>query len=130
MPLVNAHSLKVMKGFTLLEVMLSMAVFSIAGLALLSTANTNITNLNSLEEKIVASWIASNQLVEVNLINKWPPDKEAKGSVELAGQQWYWQQKVLETADDDLRQLTIEVRIEEKSEQETSSLVTFVTKEE
>lgn len=118
------------KGFTLLEVMLSMAVFAIAGVALLSTANTNITNLNAFEEKIIASWVASNQLVETKLVNKWPPDNKEKGSTEIAGQTWFWEQVALKTTDDNLRQLTVDVRIAESDESSIASLVTFVTREE
>lgn len=120
---------KLVKGFTLLEVMLSMAVFAIAGVALLSTANTNLINLNAFEEKIIASWVASNQLVETKLINNWPPENNDKGSVEISGQTWFWQQKAAKTADDDLRQLTVEVRIAEDDDNSIASLVTFVTRE-
>ncbi len=119
---------KCAKGFTLLEVMLSMAVFAIAGVALLSTANTNIINLNSFEERIIASWVASNQLVEAKLSNQWPPENNEKGSSEISGQVWHWQQQALKTADDNLRQITVEVRIAEADEKSIASLVTFVTR--
>ena len=69
-------------GFTLIEVMLAMAVFSIAGIAILGTADTNARNLGHLESKIVASWVASNQLVEVTLDTTWPPKNNKKGKVE------------------------------------------------
>lgn len=124
----NTH-IKLVKGFTLLEVMLSMAVFAIAGVALLSTANTNLINLNSFEQKIIASWVASNQLVETKLVGQWPPKNNDKGSVELSGKTWFWQQQSLKTADDNLRQLTVEVRLAEDDEKSVASLVTFVTRE-
>jgi general secretion pathway protein I len=123
------HSVdKLKNGFTLIEVMLAMAVFSIAGIAILGTADTNARNLGYLESQIIASWVASNQLVEVTLDNSWPPKNNKKGKVEFAGQEWFWQQKVIKTTDKDMRSIVMEVRLEEKNESALTSLTTFVAK--
>lgn len=116
------------KGFTLIEVMLAMAVFSVAGIAILGTADTNARNLGYLESKIIASWVASNQLVEANLDNSWPPKNNRKGKVEVAGQEWFWQQKVIKTTDKDMRAIVMEVRLEEKEESALTTLMTYVSK--
>ncbi len=125
---VNYTRKKFKNGFTLIEVMLAMAVFSIAGIAILGTADTNARNLGHLESKIVASWVASNQLVEVTLDNTWPPKNNKKGKVELAGQEWFWQQKVIKTTDKDLRAIVMEVRLTERDESVLTSLMTYVAK--
>lgn len=125
---VNYTRTKLKNGFTLIEVMLAMAVFSIAGIAILGTADTNARNLGHLESKIIASWVASNQLVEVTLDTVWPPKNNKKGKVELAGQEWFWQQKVLKTTDKDLRAVVMEVRLTETEESILTSLTTYVAK--
>lgn len=114
------------RAFTLIEVMLAMAVFSIAGVALLGVADTSIRGLGQLEQKILANWVASNQLVETHLEQKWPPKNNKKGSVELGGHLWYWQQKVIKTTDEKMRALIMEVRSDEKQEQAVASLTTYV----
>jgi len=119
---------KLSQGFTLIEVMLAMAVFSIAGIAILGTADTNARNLGHLESKIIANWVASNQLVEVTLDSSWPPKNNKKGKVELAGQEWFWQQKVIKSTEKDMRAIVMEVRIEEKDETALNSLMTYVAK--
>tara|TARA_R110000744_G_scaffold20336_1_gene53357 strand:- start:5557 stop:5967 length:411 start_codon:yes stop_codon:yes gene_type:complete len=126
---VNFSVNKLQKGFTLIEVMLAMAVFSIAGIAILGTADTNARNLGYLESKIIASWVASNQLVEVTLDTSWPPKNNKKGKVELAGQEWFWQQKVVKTTDNDMRAIVMEVRLEEKSAKSLTSLMTYISKQ-
>ncbi|MGB2739042.1 MAG: type II secretion system minor pseudopilin GspI [Cognaticolwellia sp.] len=128
--LANLHSSvqKLQKGFTLIEVMLAMAVFSIAGIAILGTADTNARNLGYLESKIIASWVASNQLVEVTLDTSWPPKNNKKGKVEFAGQEWFWQQKVVKTTDKDMRAIVMEVRLEEKDPSALSHLMTYIAK--
>lgn len=125
---VNHLVKKWQQGFTLLEVMLAMAVFSIAGIAILGTADTNARNLGYLESKIIANWVASNQLVEVTLDTSWPPKNNKKGKVELAGQEWFWQQKVVKTTDKDMRAIVMEVRLNEKEISALSSLMTYVSK--
>lgn len=120
---------KLEKGFTLIEVMLAMAVFSIAGIAILGTADTNARNLGYLESKIIASWVASNQLVEVTLDETWPPKNNKKGKVELAGLEWFWQQKVIKTTDKDMRAIVLEVRLDEKDPSALTSLMTYISKQ-
>lgn len=118
------------RGFTLIEVMLAMAVFAIAGIALLSAASNNARNMGYLENKMFANWVASNQLVAANLAPKWPPKNNAKGEVELAGRQWFWHQKVIKTTDKDMRAIVMEVRLNEDEKLPLSSLTTYVSKVE
>ena len=117
-------------GFTLIEVMLAMAVFSIAGVALLSTANNNARNIGYLESKMFANWVASNQLVAASLEKKWPPKNNLKGEVELAGRAWFWRQKVIKTTDKEMRAIVLEVRLHENDELAVSSLTTYISKVE
>lgn len=114
-------------GFTLIEVLLALSVFALAGVALLSTSETHFSSLNHIEDKMVANWVASNRLVEVNLDKQWPPQNNKQGKVELAGREWFWQQKVLETEDKNMRAVAIEVRITENSLTPTARLMTYIS---
>jgi len=115
-------------GFTLIEVMLAMAVFAIAGVALLTTADNHFRNMGHLESKMLASWIASNQLVEATLDKNWPPKHNKKGKVELAGKEWFWLQKVIKTTDNNMRAVVIEIRLSDKQTSATSSVMTYLSK--
>lgn len=116
-------------GFTLLEVMLAMAVFAISGVALLGVADNNYRHISHLEEQMFASWVASNQLVEVSLDKTWPPKNNRKGKVEMAGRTWYWQQKVIKTTNKELRSIVMEVRLNEDDELVTASLMTYLAQD-
>lgn len=124
------HSTLKSLGFTLIEVMLALAVFSIAGIALLSTASNNARNMGYLETKMFANWVASNQAVAANLEIKWPPKNNEKGEEELAGRNWFWLKKVVETTDKNMRAIIIEVRENKDDELATASLTTYVSKVE
>ncbi|MGV2872841.1 type II secretion system minor pseudopilin GspI [Colwellia sp. E150_009] len=117
-------------GFTLIEVMLALGVFSIAGVALLSAASNNARNIGHLEDKMFANWVASNQLVAVSLDTTWPPKNNAKGEVEMAGRTWFWTQKVIKTTDKDMRAVVMEVRLHKDDELAVSSFTTYVSKVE
>jgi len=121
-------SSKKLLGFTLIEVLLALSVFSLAGLALLNTADTHFTSLNNLENKIIADWVASNQLVEVNLETTWPPKNNKTGKEEMAGREWHWTQKVTKTQDEDMREVVVEVRFTEKDKLALTSLKSYVSK--
>jgi len=117
-------------GFTLLEVLLAMAVFAIAGVSLLGAAGNNFTHISQLETKMLASWVASNQLVATSIDNTWPPKNNKKGQVTMAGRQWYWQQEVIKTTDKDMRAIVIEVRLTADDKQAVTSLMTYLSKVE
>ena len=108
--------------------MLAMAIFSIAGIALLSAADNNFKNLNHLESKVLANWVASNQLVAVTLAEEWPPKNNKKGKVEMAGQEWFWLQKVIKTENKNMRSVVIEVRNKEDQKLAITSMVTYLSK--
>jgi general secretion pathway protein I len=120
---------KLCKGFTLIEVMVAMAVFAIAGVALIASTSTHFTNLSVLETKMLANWVASNQLVEASLEQSWPLKNNKKGKVELAGREWFWQQKIAKTNDKNMSQVSIEIRLKETDKLSLSSLSTYVIKE-
>ena len=116
-------------GFTLIEVMLAMAVFAIAGVALLGVADNNYRHISHLEEQMFANWVASNQLVEVSLDKTWPPKNNRKGKVEMAGRTWYWQQKVINTTNKELRAVNMQVRLNENDDLVSASLMTYLAQD-
>lgn len=119
-------SKRLITGFTLLEVMVALAVFALAGTALLKVAGSSLMGIGHLERVSLAQWIASNQLVEANLERKWPPTKKT-GTVEMAGREWHWRQVVVATEDKNMRAITVEVREDEKDKSPLISLITFVS---
>ena len=129
-PHILSPSIKNSRGFTLLEVMLAMAVFAIAGVALIGTAGNNARNLSQLEQQMFSQWVASNQLVNASLSKSWPPKNNQTGSEKMAGREWFWKIKVLKTADKNMKAIEVEVKLEENKEQSKplSSLTTYVSK--
>lgn len=80
-------------GMTLLEVLVALAIFSLAGLTLLQTTAQQARNAGMMKEKMLASWLADNQQVRLHLNKLWPEKSATGASVTYAGEEWYlsWQ---------------------------------------
>lgn len=116
------------RGMTLLEVMVALAVFAIAGLAVMKTASEHLSALNYLEQKTLATWVVENQLVQQKLENKWPGDSWAEGDEQMAGSTWYWRYRGVATADNNFRALDMEVRTEAKAENPVTMMRTYISR--
>lgn len=117
---------KMQAGMTLLEVMVAMAVFATAGLAVMKVATENVASLSYLEEKTFSSWVAENTLVEVVASKKSLSKAWRKGDSELAGRTWYWRYNGESTTSSDFIAVTVEVATDREYKNRTSHLVTYV----
>lgn len=98
------------KGFTLVEVLLALAVIAIALTALLKVTAQNIENTQRIKEKTISHWIAMQgvSMVQLNLIEV-TPSQEATQVTTMLNQKWYWRAKVSNTRIKRMQQITIYV---------------------
>ncbi|MBN1378624.1 MAG: type II secretion system minor pseudopilin GspI [Gammaproteobacteria bacterium] len=81
-------------GFTLLEVLVALAVVGIALVAVIKTAGDTAAGTGYLKQKTFAHWIAMNRMEELRIEGQWLRVGVQSGEVELMGQEWRWLQKV------------------------------------
>jgi len=96
------------KAFTLLEVLVALAVLTMGLGTVIKVAGGQASQLAYLKDKSIALWVANNKANEVQL-TKWPSTGTSTGHEFMADQEWRWKLKVSNTADKDLRRLDIEV---------------------
>jgi len=118
--------LKRRRGFTLLEVMVALAVIAMGLGAVITEASRNISNASLLQDKTLAHWVATNKVVEMQVANKWPNVGEQTGDVEMAGRDWYWTVKVEAMAFERIRQLAVEVRSDIDSDRPLASVIAVI----
>ena len=80
-------------GFTLLEVLVALAVAAIGLAAVIKVAGGNAYNAQYLQEKTFAQWVALNRLAELQLEGQLPAKESKEGSEELMGRRWFWLQR-------------------------------------
>lgn len=113
-------------GFTLLEVLVALAVVAIALSALLTSSGQTINAASGLRDRTVAQWVAENRLAEMRLEAGWPDIGRTRGQVEMAGRDWFWTMRVEETQDEDLRRVEVEVAHQREAENGVFTLLGFI----
>ena len=103
-------SLRNARGFTLLEIMVALAVLALAMGALVKTSSDYTSNQTYLRDRTMTTWVARNVLVQHQLENQWPRVGERKGTLEMGWQEWEWLAKISQTDEDKLRRIDVEVR--------------------
>lgn len=114
------------KGFTLLEVLIAMAILAMAGVAVMKAGSQHMTGLIMLKDVTYSSWVAENRMVEIQLEGKFPPANNKKGKMEMAGREWFWKQSVEKVTDKSMRQVTVEVRYKEDDKEPMYQLTTYM----
>jgi general secretion pathway protein I len=104
------HSLRrFSSGFTLLEVLIALAVIASALTAIVASANVHLDVQSRLREQRLASWVMANALAELRMREPWPVTGRREGGEEMAGQRFSWQADVVQTELADLRRVDIRV---------------------
>ena len=101
-------------GFTLLEVLVALAVLAITMGAIISIATQSINTFGYLRDQTFASWVGLNKINELLLDSEpWPQEGGRKGNAELANRSWFWETRFRKTTDPDLTELEVTIRGQE-----------------
>jgi len=96
-------------GFTLIEVMVSLAIIGMSLLALAQVMGNMIDNSNAMREKTYASWIAQNKIAEFHLANVIPEVSATSGEIDYANTTWYWRAVISESGVENLYRVDVTV---------------------
>lgn len=115
-------------GFTLIEVLVALAVLTIALAAVMRALSQSIDTSASLRDRTVAMWVAQNRLATHQVERDFPALDTTEGDAEMAGRAWRWREQVTPApGEPDMRQIHIEVRAD-SGEQPLARLVGFLSK--
>jgi general secretion pathway protein I len=103
-------------GFTLIEVVVALAIVAIGMLAVFKTIGDTVHNVGSLRDRSFATWIADNRITEMRISGEMPSVEETAGEVEFAGRRWHWVTTVSQTQVQGLRRIDVSVRRDEDPE--------------
>lgn len=98
------------RGFTLIEVLVALAIAAIGLGAALSVVTNASSNTVYLRDRVMASWVAENLITEMRLAPNLPEVTRTDGVVEFAGRKWKWESTVTQTQVEGLRRIDVEIR--------------------
>ena len=81
-------------GFTLVEVLVALAIISVALLAALRAAGQGTVNASELRSHLFAGWVAQNLLEEHRARGDWLDPGIQRGAAVQGGQQFGWREEV------------------------------------
>jgi general secretion pathway protein I len=96
------------RGFTLLEVLIALAIVAVSAGALLGTVTSSASNVIYLKDKTLAEWVALNRMAEIRTAQNKPSTGKRMGATVMGGMRWEWEEEVTELPIDGM--LRIEVR--------------------
>jgi general secretion pathway protein I len=118
------------RAFTLLEIMIALAVFTVASAALVKSAARTVKQTRLIEDKTVAYWIAENQLQQMRATPRGPETFPRNGTdrflVTMASQEWEVTVQIAGTENEDVSRVEVSVATEQMPDAEVASLSGFV----
>lgn len=98
------------RGFTLIEIMVALAVFSLAVLALIRLESATARGASILDETLIADLVARNVAAE-SVSEARVPTLGTSGGVEVnGGRRWAWQRGVFPTGNPQIVRIEVSVR--------------------
>jgi general secretion pathway protein I len=96
-------------GFTLIEVLVALAIVSIALLSALRAAGQGTNNVGELRARLLAGWVAENLLAEHRARRDWLPLGIQRGTEREGGLDLAWREEVIATPNAAFRRVDVRV---------------------
>jgi general secretion pathway protein I len=114
------------RGFTLVEVLVALAILSIALLAALRAAGQSTNAVGELRLRMFAGWVAENRLAEHRARGDWLPLGIGRGTQSEGGVELAWREEVIATPDSTFRRIDVFVSAPAEQSRTLARLTGFV----
>jgi general secretion pathway protein I len=117
------------RGFTLVEVLVALAIVSIALLSALRAAGQGTNNVGELRSRLLAGWVAENLLAEHRARADWLPLGIQRGTSREGGFDFAWREEVIATPNPAFRRVDVRVYASAAELHSLSHLAGFIINE-
>ena len=97
------------RAFTLIEVLVALAILAIALMAALRAAGQGSRSAEEMRARLLAGWVAQNVLETQRARGDWPSVGLVTGDVAQAGLEFSWREEVVSTPNAAFRRVNIAV---------------------
>ncbi len=113
-------------GFTLVEVLVAVAILAIGLAALFGQISQSVFTAGYLRDSTLAQWVAVDRITELRLENRFPDIDETDGEIDMASQSWRYTLIISETLWPDLRRVDVRVSFADTPDSIISEATGFV----
>ena len=117
------------KGFTLIEVMISLFIFSIVSVAVIKNLSTAIRQSADLKDSLEARWVAEDYMTRMQMLPKtsenFPSAGFSRDSSQVGDQRWEVEVEIQETENQSVRRIILKVH-KGLSEEHSTELIGFL----
>jgi general secretion pathway protein I len=114
------------RGFTLVEVLVALAIVSIALLAAMRVAGGSTNSAGELRQRVLAGWVAENLLAEQRARRQWLSPGIKRGTQMQDGVEFPWREEVISTPNAAFRRVDIRVYAPPSEQHSLAHLVGFL----
>jgi len=116
------------RGFTLIEVLVALAIVSIALMAALRASGQGTNAASELRLRTLAGWVAENRLAEHRARGDWLPLGIARGTQSQGGVELAWREEVIATPNSAFRRVDVFVSAPAQESRALARLTGFVVR--
>ena len=98
-------------GFTLIEILIALAVIAIAITAAMHSVGAAIDTTAALRQRMLARWVAEDRLSALELTNEWPALDTKEGDAEMGDRKFHWIQETGVTPVTKMRRVEVSVLV-------------------
>lgn len=113
-------------GFTLVEVLVALAIIAVALMAAMRAAGQGTNNVGELRSRLLAGWVAENLLAEHRARRDWLPVGIQRGSGRQGGMDFTWREEIIDTPNPSFRRVDVKVYAGGDESHSLAHLVGFV----
>jgi general secretion pathway protein I len=103
-------------GFTLLEAMVALVIVALGMMAVNTQLGRYAATSLHIEQKTLASWIATNKITELSVQSSWPELGDQEEEIDFAGRTWHCRTEIVETEVPNLRRADVYVSLVDNPE--------------
>jgi len=126
-PARNAGQASSVRGFSLLEMLVALAIVSIGLIAALRATGVGTEGVGEYRNRMLALWLAQNIVSERTARQDWPSPDVVSNEEEFAGHRFVVRQEVKTTPNPQFRRLDVSVAAREEPGRILQRAVAFLT---